>query len=451
VILNRLFEDRAISYQTIFETGDEIQFGTSSGTYIDADTALTIASVFSATSLIADTMSTLPIDTFIRRDGARFPWRPRPAFIDRPDVDIPREAFFSQVITSLLLSGAAYIRVYSRRGEVVNMQCLNPQTVRMERNRVGRVMFHVDGENRPLTSDDVLYIPDLMKPGQLKGVSRVEALKDNLGIGKALDQYTAQFFSNGTSLGGVIQYPGQLTQEQAEVLRQNFDAKHGGFKRAHRTGILTGGAEFKPTQTDPEKSMLVESKNQAIADVARAFHMPPHLLGLDKGMSYSSVEENNRFFTQHTLRPIASKIENSLSTLLSRYPGGETAFVRFNMEGLLRASLEERTSAYSKLMQMGAMSINEVRSLEDMRPLETPGADNPRVPLANVNIEDSGVKAQMERVKMAQALVYSGFEPASVLQAFGLPDIDHTGVPSVQLQQSATLDPEDPQSVYDVE
>ena len=451
MILNRLFEDRAISYQTIFETGDEIQFGTSSGTYIDADTALTIASVFSATSLIADTMSTLPIDTFIRRDGARFPWRPRPAFIDRPDVDIPREAFFSQVITSLLLSGAAYIRVYSRRGEVVNMQCLNPQTVRMERNRVGRVMFHVDGENRPLTSDDVLYIPDLMKPGQLKGVSRVEALKDNLGIGKALDQYTAQFFSNGTSLGGVIQYPGQLTQEQAEVLRQNFDAKHGGFKRAHRTGILTGGAEFKPTQTDPEKSMLVESKNQAIADVARAFHMPPHLLGLDKGMSYSSVEENNRFFTQHTLRPIASKIENSLSTLLSRYPGGETAFVRFNMEGLLRASLEERTSAYSKLMQMGAMSINEVRSLEDMRPLETPGADNPRVPLANVNIEDSGVKAQMERVKMAQALVYSGFEPASVLQAFGLPDIDHTGVPSVQLQQSATLDPEDPQSVYDVE
>ena len=451
MILNRLFEDRAISYQTIFETGDEIQFGTSSGTYIDADTALTIASVFSATSLIADTMSTLPIDTFIRRDGARFPWRPRPAFIDRPDVDIPREAFFSQVITSLLLSGAAYIRVYSRRGEVVNMQCLNPQTVRMERNRVGRVMFHVDGENRPLTSDDVLYIPDLMKPGQLKGVSRVEALKDNLGIGKALDQYTAQFFSNGTSLGGVIQYPGQLTQEQAEVLRQNFDAKHGGFKRAHRTGILTGGAEFKPTQTDPEKSMLVESKNQAIADVARAFHMPPHLLGLDKGMSYSSVEENNRFFTQHTLRPIASKIENSLSTLLARYPGGETAFVRFNMEGLLRASLEERTSAYSKLMQMGAMSINEVRSLEDMRPLETPGADNPRVPLANVNIEDSGVKAQMERVKMAQALVYSGFEPASVLQAFGLPEIDHTGVPSVQLQQSATLDPEDPQSVYDVE
>jgi len=451
MILNRLFEDRAISYQSIFETGDDIQLGTRSGVHVDAENALTINAVFSATSLIADTMSTLPMDTFIRRDGARFPFRPRPEWVDRPDVDIPREAFYSQVITSLLLSGAAFIRVYSRRGEVINMQCLNPITVRMERNNVGRVIFHVEGEKRPLTSDDMLYIPDIMKPGQLRGVSRVESLKESLGIGKALDFYQAQFFGNGTSLNGYIQYPGQLTQEQADQLRNSFDSKHGSWKRAHRTGVLTGGATFQATQTDPEKAMLVESKNQSIADVARAFHMPPHLLGLDKGMSYSSVEENNRFFSQHTLRPIAAKLENSLSTLLARYPGGDTAFVRFNMDALLRASLEERTSSYSKLMQMGAMSINEVRALEDMRPLDLPGADNPRVPLANVNIEDSGVKAQMERVKMAQALIYSGFDPASVLQAFDLPEMEHTGVPSVQLQQSATLDPEDPQSVYEVE
>lgn len=451
MILNRLFEDRAISYQSIFETGDDIQLGTRSGVHVDAENALTINAVFSATSLIADTMSTLPMDTFIRRDGARFPFRPRPEWVDRPDVDIPREAFYSQVITSLLLSGAAFIRVYSRRGEVINMQCLNPITVRMERNNVGRVIFHVEGEKRPLTSDDMLYIPDIMKPGQLRGVSRVESLKESLGIGKALDFYQAQFFGNGTSLNGVIEYPGQLTQEQADQLRNSFDSKHGSWKKAHRTGVLTGGATFQATQTDPEKAMLVESKNQSIADVARAFHMPPHLLGLDKGMSYSSVEENNRFFSQHTLRPIAAKLENSLSTLLARYPGGDTAFVRFNMDALLRASLEERTSSYSKLMQMGAMSINEVRALEDMRPLDLPGADNPRVPLANVNIEDSGVKAQMERVKMAQALIYSGFDPASVLQAFDLPEMEHTGVPSVQLQQSATLDPEDPQSVYEVE
>ncbi len=451
MILNKLFEQRAISYQTIFETGDDIRLGTKSATNIDDDTVFGITAVFSAVSLISDTLSTLPFDTFIRRDGARFPWRPRPAWVDRPDVDIPREAFFSQVIVSMLLSGNAFIRVFSRRGEIVNMMTLNPNAVRIERTSVGRLVFHVEGENRPLTSDEVIYIPDILKPGKLRGVSRVEALKEPLGIGMALDAYTAQFFGSGTSLNGVIEYPGQLSAEQAEQLRAGFDSKHGSWKRAHRTGVLTGGASFKPTQTDPEKSMLVESKRQAIADVARAFHIPPHLLGLDMGMSYASVEENNRSWVTHGLRSLAAKIEQSLSTLLARYPGGETAFCRFNMDGLLRADIESRTNAYSKLIQMGAMSINEVRSLEDMRPVEDAAADAPRVPLANVNISDSGVKAQMERVKMAQALVYAGFNPSSVLSTLDLPEMDHTGVPSVQLQQAAGLDPEDPQSVYEVE
>jgi len=32
-----------------------------------------------------------------------------------------------------------------------------------------------------------------------------------------------------------------------------------------------------------------------------------------------------------------------------------------------------------------------------------------------------------------------------------LPDIEHSGLPSVQLQGVQNIDPEDPESVYDVE
>jgi hypothetical protein len=51
---------------------------------------------------------------------------------------------------------------------------------------------------------------------------------------------------------------------------------------------------------------------------------------------------------------------------------------------------------------------------------------------------------------MAQKLILSGFEPAGVLEAMGLPDIPHTGVPSTQLQPLATIDPTDPASAYPV-
>jgi hypothetical protein len=50
---------------------------------------------------------------------------------------------------------------------------------------------------------------------------------------------------------------------------------------------------------------------------------------------------------------------------------------------------------------------------------------------------------------MAQKLVLSGYDPADVLSVLGLPEITHTGVPSVQLQGVAQINPEDPESVYE--
>jgi hypothetical protein len=41
-----------------------------------------------------------------------------------------------------------------------------------------------------------------------------------------------------------------------------------------------------------------------------------------------------------------------------------------------------------------------------------------------------------------------GYDPQAVLAAFGLPSIEHTGLPSVQLQGVAQIDPENPGEVY---
>jgi len=43
-----------------------------------------------------------------------------------------------------------------------------------------------------------------------------------------------------------------------------------------------------------------------------------------------------------------------------------------------------------------------------------------------------------------------GFSPAEALAAMGVQDIDHTGVPSVQLQGLQNLNPTDPEQAYEV-
>jgi HK97 family phage portal protein len=451
-MLGGFFEERAVSFQTVWGSGDFLELETQSATRVDEETVFKLNAIFSAVSLISDTISTLPVDSYIRLDGERRPYRPRPAWVTKPDVDTTKEAFYGAVIVSLLLDGNAFIRVYSNtRGEVANLVVLSPQSVEIERNGLGRVMYKVHGEGKLLSTDELIHIVDVVRPGHLRGVSRVEALKENFGLGMALENYAARFFGQGATTHGIIEYPGKLTQEQAKELQQGFDSRHRGWKRAHKTGILSNGATYKPTTIGNDQAQFIDSRRMAVEDVARAFKIPSHLLNLPGTNTYASVEQNNLAWVTHCLRPIAQKLESALTPLMSRYPGGETAFIRFNLDGLLRADINSRMNAYSVGLQSGFLTVNDVRRLEDLPDIQNDSANTVRVPLANVNIEAAMVGEQSERVDMAQRLVQVGYDPAAVLQALGLPEIPHTGLPSVQLQPTSQINPTNPTSEYEVE
>jgi len=434
-MLNNLFEKRAISFQTVWGSGDFVDVQSQSGTVINSDTAMQLNAVFAAVSLISDTISTLPIDAYIRSQGARYPLRPRPVWVTKPDVDTTKEAFYGSAIVSLLLEGNVFIRVFrNRRGEIVDMKVLNPLDVEIRRNGQGRVIFNVKGSERALTKEEIVFIPDVVKPGSLRGISRVEALKENFGLASALEKYAARFFGSGTQTSGVLEVPGNLTAEQAKSMQEAFDSRHRGWARAHKTAIITGGAQYKPTNVPNDQAQFLDSRRMAVEDVARAFNIPPHLLGLPGTNTYASVEQNNIAFVTHTLRPIAQKIEGALTALLSEETGKEAAFIKFSLDGLLRADVNTRTEAYARGLQSGYYKINDIRRFEDLEPINDASAETVRVPLANVNVDAADLSAMSAKVDMAQRLIQVGFDPADVMAKLELPDITHTGKDSVQLQ-----------------
>jgi HK97 family phage portal protein len=448
-MLNNLFESRAISFQTIWGTGGDIEVLNQSGTVVNPETVFRVNAIFSAVSLISDTISTLPVDSYIRRDGARFAFRPRPAWVQQPDVDTTKEAFYGSLIVSLLLDGNGFVRVFrDGAGRVVNMTVLNPAKVEIRKDKVGGVTYVYEGEGKPLNKNELMHIPDVVRPGETRGISRVTALKDNFGLALALESYAARFFGQGASTQGIIEFPGNLTPEQAKQLVDGFDARHKGFRKSHKTGVLSGGAKYVNTSVENDKAQFIDSRRMAVEDVARAFNIPPHLLGLPGTNTYSSVEQNNIAFVTHTLRPIVQKLESAFTPLMANEPGGTTAFIKFTLDGLLRGDANSRFTAYSTGLQAGYLTINDIRRLEDLPPVD--GGEIIRVPLASVNIDAAELVATDKRVNMAQKLVNSGYDPADVLAVMGLPPILHTGLPTVQLQPIAQIDPEDPESVYEV-
>ena len=160
-------------------------------------------------------------------------------------------------------------------------------------------------------------------------------------------------------------------------------------------------------------------------------------------MSYASVEMNGIHFVTYCLRPYIVKIEDAYSNLI---PGD--AFLKINVDGLLRGDQATRYASFSTGIQSGFLSINDIHRLEDMPPAE--GGDVYRVPLANVDLAAANLTELEKKTAIAVKLVQAGFDPSATLASLGLDALPHTGLPSVQLQNIAQVEPEDPAAAYPV-
>jgi HK97 family phage portal protein len=297
-----------------------------------------------------------------------------------------------------------------------------------------------------ISAEDMIHITELRLPGEMRGISRIDFMKENLGLAKALEEFAARFFGQGSSASGIIEFPGNLTREQAKDLVSGFEEGHKGLRRSHRPGVLFGGAKFTKTTVDNDSAQFLESRRFAVEEIARIFRVPPSMLGVTTAgaMSYASVEQNGIQYVTHTLRPYIEKIEEGYSRLLEG-----RAFMKFNVDGLLRGDQASRYTSFSTGLQSGFLSINDIHRLEDMPPVD--GGDSYRVPLANVDINAANLAEMQSKAEIAQRLILAGFDPAEVLATVGLPAIGHTGLPSSQLQQISTVAPLDPASAYQVD
>jgi HK97 family phage portal protein len=94
-------------------------------------------------------------------------------------------------------------------------------------------------------------------------------------------------------------------------------------------------------------------------------------------------------FQKFTLRRRLKRVEQAAEKqLLTPRDIASGISIEFNLEGLLRADSDARAKFYNAGLQNGWMTINEVRALESLPPVE--GGDVPRMQMQNVPITDAG-------------------------------------------------------------
>jgi HK97 family phage portal protein len=360
-------ETRAIN-STPWGTWPGEAFGpTWAGAQVDSRSALQLLTVYGCVRLITDSIATLPLHVYREVDDV--PQKmPVPQWLITPTVGLSRTAWMTQVLSSLLLDGNAYIGVKRSTSGIVELVAIPCSSVQIRREN-GSPRILVDGRE---PSYQVVHIPGLMLAGDDVGYSPVEAARQSIGTGKAAQEYGARFFDSGGTNGGVIEVPGTMTPEQTAELARQWARKHSGRDKAHLPGVLEGGAKWVATGVTNEQAQFLETRGFTAAEIAgQMFLLDPSDLGIPvsgTSLTYANLEQRNLRRVQVALLPWIVRIEDALSLLLP-----QPRYVKLNVNGLLRADMKTRFESYAIGITNQFMVPNEPRAFEEWEPL--PGGD----------------------------------------------------------------------------
>lgn len=230
------------------------------------------------------------------------------------------------------------------------------------------------GEKIWLDRDDVMRIinPDPLDP--YRGLSPVQSIMTKLEAVDFADSWNRNFFVNGAEPGGVIRVDHKLSDEDFEDLKRHWQDGHKGTANAHRVAILEE-AEWQNTSPTARDMQFVELSTQARETIREAYGVPKFALGLDENVNRATAEASDVVMAKRIIRPRLERWKELLNTrLLPMYPDGQALEFDF----------------------------------------DPPEPDD----------EEAEDRERTSKVNAAVALIGAGFDPAGVLEAMDLPEIE---------------------------
>lgn len=342
---------------------------TYAGPVVTPDSAMRNVAVWACVRLLADLVSSMPVDVF-RGSGPGRVEVPVPAVLVEPMSGVARCDWLYQAMVSLLLRGNAYGLIVGRDsgGRPAQVLLLAPDDVTCHQpSRYGPVSWKV--RDREVPASDMWHVRAYSTPGSPQGLSPIAYARQSIGLGLAAEEFGSRFFGDGAHPTAVLESDQAVTQEQAaELKRRLMDAIHG----RREVAVLGAGATWKPIQIAPDESQFLETQRWTVNQVARLFGVPAEFVGAapdTKGsVTYANREQRAQDLLTFTLLPWLVRLETALSPWT---PAGQQ--VRFNAAGVLRADLTARYEAHAIGIEHGFLTRNEARALEDLPAL--PGGD----------------------------------------------------------------------------
>lgn len=365
---------------------------TDSGEAVSPQTSLGLSAYYACIRNLSEDLGKLPFLVYRRltpRGKARAQEHPAWALLrDQPNPEMSPMTFVETLTGWALGWGGGFAEIVrDGAGNARQMWPIHPARVWPER-RAGRLIYRVkvpvDRLARPIDGalfreeiieqEDMFHLHGLGSNG-ITGYSIAQIGAQSIGIGLAAERFSASFFGNGTHIGLLFEHPETLSPKARKNLEDSL-ADRSGAAEAFTALILEEGMKVAEQRMGiaPKDAQLIEAMKFSVEQVARWFRMQPHKIQhLDKATN-NNIEHQGLEYVIDTASSWAVRWEQEVRRKLIGI-GDKEHFAEILLTGLLRGDQAARGAFYRELFNLGALSPNDIREIENLNPIDEEAAD----------------------------------------------------------------------------
>lgn len=360
-------------------------WATATGARVSPTSALTLSAVYACMRILADSVAMCPlvlneeIEEGWQVQASKHPlWRVlriRPNSWQTP-FDLQR-----MLMLHLLMHGNAYVFISRSGGRVLELVPLDPS--RMDVRVINELEWEywytpLNGAQVRYAWSEIMHIRAMSWRNWLGLAPTLEAGREAIGLGLQQRTFSGKLFENGAQFSGFLKTDATLSPEAIERLVKTFADKYAGVDNAWKTPVLEEGLDFVKLTMTGEESQLLESRRFEIAEVARIFGVPPHMIGdVEKATSWGSgIEQQSIGFLIYTLMPWLTNIAQRIEASLLSEAEWPRYSVTYDTEPLTRGDFKSLQEALQIQRQNGVINANEWRRRVKLNPREDDAGDD---------------------------------------------------------------------------
>lgn len=287
-------------------------------------------------------------------------------FDTAPNNNMTPYIFWRTVTAQKETYGNAYVYIKRNNiGEVVELNILDPSKVGIYLDESGEVYYKpYNDKDIYLHNLDILHFSSIYVSGY-KGISFLECLRTQLNFKENVIKMNSEQMEKSIKAGATLKLPSNLSMDKMKEYKEQFEKSYSqGFNGLI---VLDSGMIFEQIKYDVNDLKQSDINKITAKEVSSVSGLPLFMLGEGESSRYVNMEHQTIDFIQNCIAPDVVLIEQELNRkLLSEQQIKEGYYFKFNINALMRSDMSSRSKFYREMVSMGAMTLNEVRSLEDL-------------------------------------------------------------------------------------